>query len=438
VLQALDFDAGSWDPVIRAIPFAVGVFLLGFTTLSLLRTMVIPRATPSLLSAAVGRATNNVFWGLARIRRTFRKRDRVLAWNGSIVIFTTLAAWLALYVLAYALMLYGISDYSFLTTVVAAGSSVFTLGLVGSPTLDQTYVEFLAAATGPVVIALLIGFLPTMYSAYTERETQASLFGSLAGEPAWGPEFLIRTHMLSNTSNRGQIYAAWTKWSATVRLTQTLYPPLNRLRSPIAQRHWLISLLAVLDAAALESAVSSKGPRMEAMALIEEGSLTMNSLLAAEWGQRDLRTLRRASKRALKGLASSPSRDKIVQELRSIPADSDRIAAVRDAINHDIIDTGVGSSGGDILKGESAPITLPRSEFDKVIAMLTRIKFPMDNDVDAAWNYFSKTRQRYEYAAYQLAQIYYVVPAPWSGPRTPAVDTIVPASALDALSSDDS
>lgn len=392
MLLAIDFDSGSWDSVVRTAFFVLGVFLLGFTALSLLRTMVIPRATPSLLSAAVTRATNIAFWGVARLRRTFTGRDRVLAWNGSIILFTTLATWLALFVLAYAFMLYGISNYSFLTTVVAAGSSVFTLGLVGSPTLQQTYVEFLAAATGPVVIALLIGFLPTMYSAYTKRETQVSLFGGLAGEPAWGPEFLIRTHLLNSTSDRAATYQVWTEWAAAVRLTQTLYPQLNRLRSPIAQRHWLISLLAVLDAAALESSFSSTGPRIEALGLIEEGSLTINSLLSVEWQQRDQRKLRRTSRRALKGATSAAVGDRIVQELHSIPAGPDGVAAVRAAINRDIVDTGLGASGGDILKGESTPITLPRSEFDRVITMLKSIDFPMATDPDVAWNYFSMTR----------------------------------------------
>ena len=441
VLHALEIDAGSWDPIVRAVPFAVGVFMLAFTSLSLLRTMVIPRAKPSLLSAAVARITNKFFFLLARLFRSFQKRDRVLAWNGSILIFANLIAWLAFYVFAYALMLYGISDYTFLVSIVSAGSSLFTLGIVGSPTTDQTYIDFLAAATGPVVIALLIGFLPTMYSAYTSRETQVALLGTLAGEPAWGPEFLVRTHLLSSTSNRGNIYKSWTQWSADVRLTQTLYPPLNRLRSPIAQRHWLVSLLAILDAANLESSISTKAPHVDALALIEEGSLTMNSLLAGEWSERDLRTLRRAGKRAL-GSNDTRQRkiatDKVADALRQIPFQSDGIAAVREAISRDILNTGIGSAGGDVIKGEGTPISLSRSDFDEAIDMLKSANFPMDIDLDKAWKYFSLTRQRYEFAAYQLAQIFYVVPAPWSGPRSPAVDTIAPASALDAYPADES
>ena len=433
---ALDFDVGAWDPVVRVVPFAIGVVLFVFNTLSLVRTMVIPRAIPSLLAAAVTRLVNRTYNLAARLHPNFRRRDRILSWNGPIAVFANLAVWLVIYVFAYALMIYGISDYSFADSLQAAGSGLFTLGLYGTPTQDQSFVEFMAAATGPVVIALLIGFLPTLYSSWLSRENATSLLGTMAGEPAWGPELLARTSLLDGQDRLANIFTSWTQWSADVRLAQTLYPPLSRMRSAIAERHWLISLLAVVDAAALSNALNSKGPRVQALSLIEEGSLTMNALLAVELSQSTSRALRLAAKKTLTPHRQRPDLTRYLDHLDEIPADSAGITAVRKAISADTMRTGMGTAGGEILGQETRPITLTRAEFDQAVAMLTTAGAPIDTDLDEAWTYFRATRQRYEYAAYRLAMIYDVVRAPWSGDRTPTTPVLYPTSAVDDRASD--
>ena len=431
MLLALDLDVGAWDPVVRVVPFTIGVILVVFNTLSLVRTMVIPQAIPSLLAAAVARMVNRTYSVVARLHPNFRRRDRILAWNGPVAVFANLAVWLAIYVLAYALMIFGISKYSFTQSLEAAGSGLFTLGLYGSPTEDQSFVEFMAAATGPVVIALLIGFLPTLYSSWLKRENATSLLGTIAGEPAWGPELLARTSMLDAQAHLPNIFQSWTQWSADVRLAQTLYPALNRMRSAIAERHWLISLLAVLDAAALSNALNSKGPRVQALSLIEQGTLTINALLAVELSQSTSRELRIAAKRTLSPFRSQSTQPHHQDHPAEIPSESSDISAVRKAISSDTLRTGMGAAGGSILSQESHAITLTRAEFDEAVAMLAKAGAPIDTDSDDAWAYFSATRQRYEYAAYQLALIYDAVRAPWSGTRRPHTSVISPTSAVD-------
>ncbi len=426
----MEFDLGAWDPIVRIVPFTIGAVLFVLNTLSLVRTMVIPRAIPSLLAAAVTRLVNRAYTLAARLHPNFRRRDRILSWNGPVAVFANLSVWLIIYVLAYALMIYGISDYTFADSLEAAGSGLFTLGLFGTPTESQSFVEFMAAATGPVVIALLIGFLPTLYSAWLARENATSLLGTMAGEPAWGPELLARTSLLGSQIRLQDIFTFWTESAANIRLAQTLYPPLSRMRSAIAERHWLISLLAVIDAAALSTALNSKGPRVQALSLIEEGSLTMNALLAAELSQSTSRTLRLAAKRTLSPHHHTTDFSEYLRQLDQIPSDSTGIASVRKAISTDTLRTGMGTAGGDILGSEAHPIQLTRSEFDEAVAMLTKAGVPIDTDPDKAWAYFSATRQRYEYAAYRLAMIYDAVRAPWSGERKPTTKVIHPTSAV--------
>ena len=56
------------------------------------------------------------------------------------------------------------------------------------------------------------------------------------------------------------------------------YPVLVYVRSARAMRHYVISLLAVMDAAALKLALTTKLPRKEAFALLLEGGQTFEVL----------------------------------------------------------------------------------------------------------------------------------------------------------------
>ena len=429
MLVALEFDAGAWDPVARTVPFALGVLVILGTFISLIRTMIVPRTTPSVLAAIVIRLTNAGFGGLARMRRGYAGRDAVLSWAGPLSVLLLLATWLALFVLGYALILYGVSPGSFPECFVAAGSGLFTLGLVGSPPLDETYVTFIAAATGPVVIALLLGFLPTMYSSYITRESSVTTLSTLAGEPAWGPEFLCRLHMLSGDSHRDVVFQQWMEWCSQIRLVQSLYPPLNRLRSPRPLRHWLTALVAILDAAALTVAIDTKGPKVAALGLLQQGTQTLDTMYDVELSLRERSALFRRHPRRKGGLVLTAEEERRIRDLPPLPGMPPGVAAVSHAAMADTLRDSAGSPGDELATINQAPLTLTRAEFDRALDVLRRAGVTVDRDPDAAWAIFARERQRYEATAYSLAQSLYAPPAPWTGPRSPATDTVWPTLA---------
>ncbi|MEK9809515.1 MAG: hypothetical protein VW362_03655, partial [Candidatus Nanopelagicales bacterium] len=158
MVWTLDVDLGALDPVVRVLPFILGLLIVGFTFSSLVRTMVIPRDRISSLYAVIIRSTDVAFRLLMRMRRNFTARDRVLAWSGVMGIILALIVWLVSFMLGYGLMIYGVSQGGAIDSLLQAGSGLFTLGVMGQPTGSVTAVDFLAAMTGPVVIALLIGF----------------------------------------------------------------------------------------------------------------------------------------------------------------------------------------------------------------------------------------------------------------------------------------
>lgn len=419
---------GQWQSMLA---FVLGVLVVLVTVTSLIRTLVIPRALPSFITTLTTRVVVGAFWLVARLRRTYDGRDAVLAWSGPVSILVTLIVWLILFALGYALMLFGISELSLGEALKQAGSSLFTLGFANSQTVDETFVDFAAAATGPIVTALLIGFLPTLYSLYTSREVDMALLATRAGEPSWGPELLSRVALDGALDDLPALWRQWERWAATVRLTQTTYPVLNRLRSSRGSRHWVISLLAVMDAASLQLALTRSLPRSEALGLVVQGTTSFEVLYAADrsFGDPELRAMRRAGlppeTRTPPGgrVPAGPQRGSDRELLREVAAEAaaqvDQAMAASPAVRRR-------------LTAEHRGITsLTRADFDEALDLLRRSDFPIDVDPDEGWRLFAELRGQYEQPAYGLARFLYATPAPWSGERHPPLPAQYPMHAVD-------
>jgi hypothetical protein len=87
-----------------------------------------------------------------------------------------------------------------------SGSSMLTLGFAAPGAGGPTVIVFVAAATGLVVVALLIGYLPTIYAAFNRREAMVTMLESRAGMPAWGPELLTREAFIGGVDTLPALY----------------------------------------------------------------------------------------------------------------------------------------------------------------------------------------------------------------------------------------
>jgi hypothetical protein len=241
--------------------FVLGLVIVGVTFSSVVGTIVLPKGVRSRIAYAVWRAVSTPFIAAAGRMRRYESKDRLLGLLGPVSLLALLGAWLLLLLLGYALLLLPLTGDSFTTALRLSGSSLFTLGLAASPRQGATAVTFVAAGTGLVVIALQIGYLPTIYGAYNRRETLVNMLESRAGEPAWGVELLAREHLIGGLDSLGPFFSDWERWAADLTESHVNYPWLLSFRSPYPLRSWVISLLAVLDAAALYLAlVPSRAP----------------------------------------------------------------------------------------------------------------------------------------------------------------------------------
>lgn len=402
-----------------------GLFLFIVTTVSILRTVVVPRALTSFVSNSISRSVIGFHRFLAYRRKSYLKQDSILAWVGPMIIVSQIVTWLVLYLISYGLWTYGIGGVDFTNAFREAGSSLFTLGFAGTSNFGPTVLAFMAAATGPIVIALLIGFLPTIYGAYIGREVDISLLGVSGGQPSWGPELLARLTLNNQLGDIPDRMHSWTQWFGNLRLTHTTYPVLVQIRSPSPYRHWVIASITVLDAAAMQLALTKTLPRAECAQTIIHGTQTLETMYAALF----------VRKKGLKKLPfvgrflGAPSPDP--RTLAQIRGYNRGTVAVERAATADSARSFSTDAVRLMRQGIKNVSQLEQQEFTDAVTMLKRAGYPVEVDLDTAWAQFSATRARYEYVAYQLAYTLDVVPAPWSGVRKNNFETIWPTSAVD-------
>jgi hypothetical protein len=181
---------------------------------------------------------------------------------------------------------------------------------------------------------------------------------SRAGEPAWGVELLAREQLIGSLDSLGPFFNDWERWAADLTESHVNYPWLLSFRSPYPLRSWVVSLLAVLDAAALHLALVPSRAPSPARHCLRTGFLGL---------------------RALAGVYRV-----------ELPADP----------------------------RPDAPLALTYEEFSDGLDRLQAVGFPIERSREEAWRHFRGWRVNYEAAAYLLADRLGAVPAPWSGAAT--------------------
>ncbi|MDA8373026.1 MAG: hypothetical protein M0Z91_02025 [Actinomycetota bacterium] len=334
----------------------LGIVLFGLTISSVLRSLVVPGGTITRMTKVTDQLVGAAFILVTLRVRTYARRNAMLAAQPAAVLFVILGAWALSFLACAALLLYPATS-GLPSALEEAGSSLVTLGIIHSPGAYATAVDVVTAFTGMIVVALQIAYLPTLYAAYNHRETEVTLLKAEAGQPAWGPEILRRAAMGNYVADLSDIYHSWERWAAEVAETHTSYPILLRYRSPGNGNSWIVSLLAVLDAASMHLALAPEQAPMQARLCVQAGFQALRD---------------------------------IAQSLR-IPFDPDPLP--------------------------TEPISVTRSDFDAAVTRIRNAGFPIERDGADAFRHFQGWRVNYEQVLYRLCYNVDAVPAPWSGAR---------------------
>jgi hypothetical protein len=358
---------------LRILGGVVGASIVVATAWSVLGTLVVPRRVRSRITRTVFLVNRSVFHFVADKSGLYERKDRILAFMAPVQLIAQVVAWLALYELGFALLMWSVNSTGGLGAALEqAGSALCTLGYLAPHSNGVAAFDSFAALTGLGTVALQIGYLPTLYAAFSRREALITLLDSRAGVPSWGPELLARTHFGLGTGTSAvdelpELFEAWEQWSADVSESHTTYVTLVWFRSPRPLSSWITAQLAVLDAAALY------------LALLPDASGLIQARLCLRGGFTCLGNIARA--------LGMP-----------IPEDAD----------------------------PSDGLSLTYEDFVEAVERLRAVDFPIERPLEEAWVDFLGWRVNYEAAAYALAWATDAPPALWSGPRRDGVKAMPP------------
>ncbi|MDT4936365.1 MAG: hypothetical protein QOG80_36 [Pseudonocardiales bacterium] len=333
---------------------AIGVWVL----LAAVRTVVLPRGEPVLLTRWVFVAMRSVFnlWG--RRAKTYEELDRSLALYAPMALVALPWAWVTLVIAGFTSINWALGVDPLRRAFFLSGSSLLTLGFDAPPDLPTHVVAFVEALFGLGLIALLISYLPSIYSAFQRRELEVTRLTTRAGSPPSAITMIRRHHALARLDALDEIWDEWETWFADVEETHTSQPSLVFFRSITHDRSWITSAGAVLDAAALRSSVLNLPQNARAQLCLRSGYLC----------------LRR------------------IADFYSIPYDAD--------------------------PSPDDPISIDRSEFDAAYEELAGFGVPVRPQRDQCWREFKGWRVNYDTVLLGLAGLTAAPYAPWSSDRS--------------------
>jgi hypothetical protein len=142
---------------------------------------------------------------------------------------------------------------SFTTDLYMSGTTFFTLGL-GDVVPRAGIPRLFTVAEGGLgfgFLALVIGYLPVIYQAFSRRESEITLLDARAGSPPSASEFMRRHIVEQHTDTLQQFLRDWEKWCSELLESQLSYPVLMYYRSQHDSQSWLAALTIILDVSAL-------------------------------------------------------------------------------------------------------------------------------------------------------------------------------------------
>jgi hypothetical protein len=345
--------------IFHLLVFIVGLALVARAVFSAIQTFVLPRSANDRLSRFVFQTIFDLFRLLLRKTRTYEQRDRIMAFLAPIGLLALIPIYLILIFLGFAGMYWALGNVgSWEQALKVSGSSIVTLGYAAPGDLADGLLMFAEAAIGLILVAVLIAYLPTMYSAFQRREQAVTLLEVRAGSPPSAVEMILRYHRIHGLDQLNVLWVQWEQWFADVEESHTSLAALVFFRSPQPDHSWVTAAGAVLDAAALLRSTIDVPRDAQADLCIRAGYLALCRI--ADFFQ-------------------------IPYNAHPQPAD---------------------------------PISVSRAEFDAAYEELARDGVPLVADRDQAWRDFSGWRVNYDTVLLALAAITMAPYAPWSSDRS--------------------
>ncbi|HKV37896.1 MAG TPA: potassium channel family protein [Blastocatellia bacterium] len=245
----------------KSVVALVAVVLIFIVLTDAFETIVLPRrvARRFRLTRFYYRITWISWSGVVGRISSAKQRETYFGFFGPLSLIILLCVWAGVLIVGFGLLHWAIrtplqtsqESIGFGAYVYFSGTTFFTLGY-GDVTPVAALGRALAvieAGIGFGFLALVIGYVPVIYQAFSRRESTISLLDARAGSPPTAAELLRRhAHYMTELD---QLLRDWERWSAELMESHISYPLLCYYRSQHNNQSWLAALTAVLDACAL-------------------------------------------------------------------------------------------------------------------------------------------------------------------------------------------
>jgi hypothetical protein len=253
------------------LPAVAGVALMLWMLLEAFEAMVLPRRIirPFRLTHFYYRASWTGWKVLAALVGDPRRRQTFLSFFGPLSLFGVFVLWGVGLVVGFGLVQWDVAPpgADLLDALYFSGVTFTTLGY-GDITPKGSVGRVLAVvegATGFGFFAVMIGYLPALYQAFSKRETLISLLDARAGSPPAAAHLLLR---LPPRQGDGVVLARFLQdaevWSAELLESHLSFPTLSFYRSQHDNQSWLAALVCALDVSALLLTVVEGTDRQQA------------------------------------------------------------------------------------------------------------------------------------------------------------------------------
>ena len=242
-----------------------GLILIAIILRDGFETIILPRrVTRRLRLTSLFYTISWIPW--RKIGKRWRNRqsqDNFFSFYGPLSTLGLLVIWAVSLVTGYALLEWGLSlpvvtvqpenTEGLGTYLYMSGVTFFTLGF-GDITPHSglgRLITVAEAGTGFGFLGLVIGYVPTIYSAFSQREVNVSMLDARAGSPPSAVEMLRRHAIYGGTDKLTNYIEAWESWAAQLLESHLSYPVLCYFRSQHENQSWVAALTSVLDTCAL-------------------------------------------------------------------------------------------------------------------------------------------------------------------------------------------
>jgi hypothetical protein len=248
---------------VHPIALIIGLLALGTVLLDAFETIILPRRASGKIRLT--RIFYMLTWRpwsavVSRIRNR-RLRETGFSFYGPLSLLFLIALWAVGLVFGFGLLFYGIGSplhdslglHPLHTAMYISGTTLFTLGLGDVTPLNHWARDIVTveAGTGLGFIAVVIGYLPVLYQAFSRREGSIALLDARAGSPPTASE-LLRRHATDGAQDAlVDLLAEWERWSAEMLESHISYSLLCYFRSQHDNQSWLSALTAILDTCAV-------------------------------------------------------------------------------------------------------------------------------------------------------------------------------------------